>query len=298
VLLAPACSSFDQFHDYEERGRVFKDLVNRLAEDAALGKVVRTRGTGTLREELPVASPETKEPRWEPETTIPESSAPDSKDAVFAVEDDTRARMEAQLVESPPAQNGPGPADFDSQMETIGPDAPVEESGPAAIAGGDTNVEAVPTASSTAEPEIQSVVAERVVEDPVTGEVTGEDAISSLEAEAQAEERGANVSSTLEEPATPQFAAVIPKHFELRYVYEVDAMEMPSTEAALQADDHPEVYVLAGPPEVAVDEMMPFEVRPPGRRQSKPRSSKSGPHTGKKDAAPTVKQPKLFEKTD
>ncbi len=33
VLLAPACSSFDQFDSYEHRGRVFKDLVNALAED-------------------------------------------------------------------------------------------------------------------------------------------------------------------------------------------------------------------------------------------------------------------------
>jgi UDP-N-acetylmuramoylalanine--D-glutamate ligase len=32
VLLAPACSSFDQFDNFEQRGRVFKDLVNALAE--------------------------------------------------------------------------------------------------------------------------------------------------------------------------------------------------------------------------------------------------------------------------
>jgi UDP-N-acetylmuramoylalanine--D-glutamate ligase len=30
VLLAPACSSFDQFENYEHRGRVFKELVNQL----------------------------------------------------------------------------------------------------------------------------------------------------------------------------------------------------------------------------------------------------------------------------
>ena len=28
VLLAPACSSFDQFESYEHRGRVFKELVH------------------------------------------------------------------------------------------------------------------------------------------------------------------------------------------------------------------------------------------------------------------------------
>jgi len=30
VLLAPACSSFDQFESYEHRGRVFKELVGRI----------------------------------------------------------------------------------------------------------------------------------------------------------------------------------------------------------------------------------------------------------------------------
>ena len=31
VLLAPACASFDQFEDYEHRGRVFKEIVHSLA---------------------------------------------------------------------------------------------------------------------------------------------------------------------------------------------------------------------------------------------------------------------------
>jgi UDP-N-acetylmuramoylalanine-D-glutamate ligase len=33
-VLAPACSSFDMFRDYAERGRAFKDEVRRLADDA------------------------------------------------------------------------------------------------------------------------------------------------------------------------------------------------------------------------------------------------------------------------
>jgi UDP-N-acetylmuramoylalanine--D-glutamate ligase len=37
VLLAPACSSFDQFENYEQRGQSFKQIVQHLAEESSAG---------------------------------------------------------------------------------------------------------------------------------------------------------------------------------------------------------------------------------------------------------------------
>jgi UDP-N-acetylmuramoylalanine--D-glutamate ligase len=39
ILLSPACSSFDQFQNYEHRGRVFKELVERLTQQVESGAV-------------------------------------------------------------------------------------------------------------------------------------------------------------------------------------------------------------------------------------------------------------------
>jgi UDP-N-acetylmuramoylalanine--D-glutamate ligase len=42
VLLAPACASFDQFENFEHRGRVFKQLVRQLEHQSAADEPART----------------------------------------------------------------------------------------------------------------------------------------------------------------------------------------------------------------------------------------------------------------
>jgi UDP-N-acetylmuramoylalanine--D-glutamate ligase len=34
VLLSPACASFDQFRDFEQRGDMFRDMVNSMVMDS------------------------------------------------------------------------------------------------------------------------------------------------------------------------------------------------------------------------------------------------------------------------
>jgi UDP-N-acetylmuramoylalanine--D-glutamate ligase len=54
VLLAPACSSYDQFQDFEHRGRVFKELVEKLAQEVdALPLKLRPREPPSSEVEKP-----------------------------------------------------------------------------------------------------------------------------------------------------------------------------------------------------------------------------------------------------
>ncbi|MFB3920387.1 MAG: UDP-N-acetylmuramoyl-L-alanine--D-glutamate ligase [Terriglobia bacterium] len=49
ILLSPACSSFDQFQDYEHRGRVFKELAELLARETATAEAEAQKKEASAR---------------------------------------------------------------------------------------------------------------------------------------------------------------------------------------------------------------------------------------------------------
>jgi len=107
VLLAPACSSFDQFYDYEERGRVFKDLVKQLANDFAAGRTWRPKltplpGSKTVPVETPVVKP-APEPAGAI-TTVPVESASVRVEPTIAAVETPVAPLPVSVVEKSAAE--------------------------------------------------------------------------------------------------------------------------------------------------------------------------------------------------
>jgi len=109
VLLSPACSSFDQFQDYEHRGRVFKELVEKLAEEAALQRVPTARDSVPFAEAQPkagIAAPEVVlEAGAEMVPETPESPAPVGAEEVRPEKDESTEDRSAPVARelSPPA---------------------------------------------------------------------------------------------------------------------------------------------------------------------------------------------------
>jgi UDP-N-acetylmuramoylalanine--D-glutamate ligase len=80
ILLSPACASFDQFQDYEHRGRVFKGLVEQLAQEVEAAEArKRAEAAASLASVAAVASLEAQpelpgEVRVSPESPVPASA--------------------------------------------------------------------------------------------------------------------------------------------------------------------------------------------------------------------------------
>ena len=122
VLLAPACSSFDQFQDYEERGRVFKELVKDLVLDVMAGRVSRQRPVLPVAEEPPPAAPMMAEPPRKELKTAAEASGNPAEDfqpgspspatllaAGATIEEAVRTLKPEDVAESAVQENQPAP---------------------------------------------------------------------------------------------------------------------------------------------------------------------------------------------
>ncbi len=221
VLLAPACSSFDQFQDYEQRGRLFKELVKQLAGEVAAGSRARPRTPAVVAQE-PVTPREDHPEALAPPALPPETAAPASVPA--------EEPAGAEIAQSPAGDGGPeSPMEMSkppSEGETTPPPAPAEN-GPRPLL-----------------------------------------------------------------PAAPRFV-------ELRYVYEVDAVEMPAMESQVVPDEEPATLERSTGAEVNGDEPLPFEVRAengegattsPGRKGSA-KSKGRGKAEGRQDSPPPSSKP-------
>jgi UDP-N-acetylmuramoylalanine--D-glutamate ligase len=392
VLLAPACSSFDQFKDYEVRGRVFKDLVKLLAEDVAAGRVIRPKlpvvaapepppkksevgrqESGVRREEtgargpesgvrgsgpgilnlesgilparpgalrpaasVPKAAPEAAPiavpkpprppapaPKAGPEavpTAAPKPSRPTAP--VPAVKDKVWHDLSESLASALPPPPAPV-VKVAEAPETAPVEPPAHTSAPeqkASVPAPPDRIEAAPETErkekeivppppqrdekvSVPELEAKDGIAfapddEEKVAEPAPGE-KGSPA-SALDdnkvSEAVPEEKGSASSEPqhadrIFEAEPEESAPAAPRHIELTYVYEVDAVELPATESQVVPEDEPSIAISTGPLEAGDDEVLPFEARAKEPEVALKESGDRSQETGKATAS-EVRGPK------
>jgi UDP-N-acetylmuramoylalanine--D-glutamate ligase len=232
ILLSPACSSYDQFQDFEHRGRVFKGLVETLAREGEAARSSRSRAALQSLAPKPQArakpasspAPPPIKSAGAPQVSIPAPSRPEPPAPVEpraeagAVEQvsSTPVGTAADLHAAPSAEIIPAAEPL--AFTISGVDAPAGEPLASAPVEAPPATEALPgvgKAESVAEP--AGPAAEPVIssEAVANGQVAGADRpAAEREREPRAKEHG---------PAP----VVEPVPAERIYVYEMDAEDRP-----------------------------------------------------------------------
>ena len=232
VLLAPACASFDQFEDYEHRGRVFKKIVSELARavDAGGMAAVAPVAPAPEREVVPEVAEarETAEeiPTFEPAVTEAAGSASEPQEAVESAPvaaEETLAQPESPQPEAPGIE--------ETVLERAAPRLTFAEPG-------------TPSPAAEKPESIEGTVLERAAPKLVAPE-----------AETAAEPQATEVSK-----AQPEAPAR-----ELTYIFEVSAEEIPSSDSGADSDyvednSEPLDPNAMGTLENVIDDSMLFEV--------------------------------------
>ncbi len=216
VLLSPACSSYDQFQDFEHRGRVFKALVETLAREGEAARAARSRTA--LQSLAPRPQPKAK-PAAAPSiearsaTTTPAPAPP------------AATKPEESKVAEPPIQVAAVTTPEVAAVEWAAPS--VDEKAPEIVA--EPVAEAARAAKVLTEEISQSAKVEPALALPGVEQepVVAIDSIAEPEAVVvNAEpELGADVGSSISPPEPAHLA--LPKPTERIYVYETDAEDMP-----------------------------------------------------------------------
>jgi len=267
VLLAPACSSFDQFRDYEERGRVFKKLVGELAEVAGTSRLSQTSRGAAVVEPPPGA-----------EAAAPPLDIPQAAPVAVPAE-----------VEAPPAKSAPTPADA---VEL----APLPRKEPAAQPSPEDEQAAPPSPRDQVPDILEAVLAsveanKAAIDQPCAA--ASDDLEASLPAAVEGERESIAPGAA---PAGSDLATG--GSGELRYVYEVDSLEAPPDESQLVPEEEFVITLSSRDAEVASDEPLPFEVRTgsshaPGSRRRGGAKSKGHPKPGPGTTDPQSRLPGL-----
>jgi hypothetical protein len=199
VLLSPACSSYDQFHDFEERGRKFKAVVEELAQEG--------NASGTRRPPFELTSP-VPDPKPRPASVLAVQDSPSADDSPnLPVREDSLVEIRRGAAVNSPTTSA-APTD---PLSAAGNAAPPPNTGAGSIKR--------PSA-------------------PKASEVTGDRAGLNAKPDSIRGEEATPADALLEGPDTekPEFVA---SHPERIYVYELEAEVRPPTdmETEVSIDD-------------------------------------------------------------